>query len=516
MKLESFVCGRWSAGQGAGRPLVNATTGAVIATADATGIDITAAVDFARRRGKALGQLSFAQRGALLKSIAEVLQANRDAYNGIARENSGNTKLDASVDIDGAIGTLRYYSRLVAGLGDARAILEVGKDQLGRDPAFIARHIWSTRPGVAVHVNAFNFPAWGLWEKVAVAILAGVPSVAKPATATALLSQAMVKNVIEAGALPEGALSLIVGPVDGLARRLGAMDALAVTGSAQTAALLRREVAECPEPPRLTIEADSINATLLGPDVAPGSPLWELCLAEARKALMVKAGQLCTNIRRIMAPRAHAGKFAEALGALASALTVGDPADAATQVGPLINRAQRDEANKHIEALSAEARVVARAKLPDASAESGFVAPVLLHCDKPAEARLIHEVEVFGPCATILAYDSLAQATEMVARARGSLAASLFSSDTSVQDEVIGQLAPWHGRVLIVDESVGKAHTGHAIVMPQCVHGGPGRAGGGEELGGLRGLRLYMQRTALQASTAVSDRLEKSCATAQL
>jgi 3,4-dehydroadipyl-CoA semialdehyde dehydrogenase len=516
MRLESFVGGLWVAGKGDGRPLVNAVNGAVIAVADATGIDISAALQFARDKRAALHEMSFAARGKLLKSIADVLQVNRENYGRIARENSGNTLSDAAVDIDGAIGTLKYYSRLAVSLGEASSIVETGKDQLARDPVFFARHMWTSRQGVAVHVNAFNFPAWGLWEKVAVAILAGVPSVAKPASATALLSYAMVRDVIAAGILPDGALSLIVGQVEGLTKHLGCMDALAFTGSAETASLLRRELAELAEPPRLIIEADSINATILGPDVMPGSVLWNLCLAEARKALMVKAGQLCTNIRRVLVHSTHVAAFTEALAAATTSLVVGDPVDAATQVGPLINSAQRDEANRRIAALCKEARFVACAALGDVAPQSGFVTPTLLLCERPENANLVHDIEVFGPCTTIVPYDTITQATALAALARGSLAVSLFSGDPAVQDSVIADLAAWHGRILLVDESVGAGHTGHAMVMPQCVHGGPGRAGSGEELGGLRGLRLYMQRTAIQGGAALSDRLDSSFVSAQL
>lgn len=510
MKLESHVSGRWQAGAGEGRALVNPVTGAVLATADASGIDLAAGLAFARERGgPALRAMSFAARGAMLKAIADVLAANRTEYDGIARDNSGNTRADAAIDIDGAIGTLRFYARLGAGLGEARAILEPGQDQLAREPVFFARHLWSSRPGVAVSINAYNFPAWGMWEKAAVALLAGAPVFAKPATPTALLAWRMMRDVIAAKVAPEGALSLLCGGGEGLAGALGPMDSLAFTGSAETGRVLRADARIIASGARLTIEADSVNATILGPDAAPGTAMFDLALREAEKALSVKAGQLCTNIRRILVPEAIAPAFAEALAEKVRAFRVGDPADEATRVGPLVNRAEQQVAERRIAMLRSEATCLAEAQRPTSGA---FVAPTLLHCAAPEAARHVHEIEVFGPCATILPYGTLTGATRLAARAGGSLALSLFSDDPATQLQVIADAAPWHGRVLLVDAEVGKAHTGHAIVMPQCVHGGPGRAGGGEELGGLRALGFYHQRSAVQAPGEVLARLVEGAA----
>ncbi|MEZ5932091.1 MAG: 3,4-dehydroadipyl-CoA semialdehyde dehydrogenase [Alphaproteobacteria bacterium] len=508
MKLESYLEGRWQAGTGEGRALVDPVSGEEIARADASGLDVAAALAHARDKGgAALAALTFAERGALLKAIADALQAKRPDYDAVARENSGNTAADAAVDIDGGIFTLRTYARLGKALGDARSVIEPGQEPLARDPVFFARHLWTTRPGVAVQINAFNFPSWGMWEKIAQATLAGVPSFAKPATATAMLSERMVKDVIAAGVVPDGVLSLLCGSADGLVLALGPMDSVAFTGSAATGLVLRRQLAEMAAAPRLTIEADSVNATVIGPDAAPGTALFDLAVREATKALSVKAGQLCTNIRRIFVPASMAKEFVAALGARVEALAVGDPADAATRVGPLINASQRDEARSSIERLSAETEIVAQATLPEVAAGSGFVAPTLLSCIDPAGARLVHEIEVFGPCSTVLPYGDLGEAIALGTRAEGSLALSLFSDDAEVQAAVVSGLGPWHGRLLLVDQEVGKAHSGHAIVMPQCVHGGPGRAGGGEELGGQRGLRFHMQRTALQAGPGALSRL---------
>jgi 3,4-dehydroadipyl-CoA semialdehyde dehydrogenase len=280
------------------------------------------------------------------------------------------------------------------------------------------------------------------------------------------------------------------------------MDSISFTGSAATGRMFRQMLAARMAAPRLTVEADSVNSTILGRDATPGSEIFDLAVREVVKALSVKAGQLCTNIRRIFVHSSVASAFADAVAAKVSTLTVGDPANESTRVGPLINRAQRDEALSNIARLQTESTVVAQARLEAMPEKSGFVAPTLLICSKPEEARAVHEIEVFGPCATILPYDSLDQAVAFAVRGEGSLALSLFSDDRDEQMKIVVRLGAWHGRILLVDSDAGKAHTGHAIVMPQCVHGGPGRAGGGEELGGFRGLGFHMQRTAIQGSSA--------------
>jgi len=513
MKLESYVSGKWVAGNGQGRPLVNPTIGDVIATADANGIDVAGGLAFARKGGVALREMTFAERGVLLKEIANILIANRDTYEEIARQNSGNTKLDASIDIDGGIGTLKYYAGLASRLGDAHQIVEAGQDQLAREPVFFSQHFWTTRPGVAVQINAFNFPSWGMWEKIAVATMAGVPSFAKPATATALLSFQMMKDVIEADLVPAGVLNILCGNGEALLENLGPMDSIAFTGSADTGHHIKSYQTGAQSGIRLNIEADSINATVLGPDVVVGSPLFDLAVKEVTKAVSVKAGQLCTNIRRVLVPKNLIEEFSAAVADKVQNLKVGDPSSEETRVGPLINKAQQADALSKIELLSKETNVVISAGVPaDVYEGSSFVAPTVLVCKDAKEATAIHEIEVFGPCATIISYEGFDQAIDLGARAKGSLALSLFSNDRDIQSAAYCDLGPWHGRLLMVDEQVGKNHTGHSIVMPQCVHGGPGRAGNGEELGGLRGVRFHMQRSAIQSSPDCLEELKKNAA----
>jgi 3,4-dehydroadipyl-CoA semialdehyde dehydrogenase len=510
MRLESYVEGRWIAGQKEGRPLFNATTGEIVAYADASGIDPVAVLAYARREGgAALSQLTFAERGALLKSIADVLTANRAKYGEIARINSGNTALDAAIDIDGGIGTLKYYARLGQSLGAAKTIAEAGEDQLAKDPVFFARHVWTSRPGVALQINAFNFPSWGLWEKIAVALLSGVPSIAKPATATAWLSFEMMRDVVGSGIVPNGVLSLVCGGGNGLPDALEAADSLAFTGSFDTASTLRTNPNILLKAPRVTIEADSINSTIIGADAVPGTSVFDLAVREIVKALSVKAGQLCTNIRRVFVPALMLEQIKEAVVEGVAVLPLGDPADTSVKIGPLVNVEQRDAALVKMEQLKREAFVVTGGGIPKAVVGAnpnagGFLAPTMLVCADPSTARAVHEIEVFGPCLTLMPYTSLDSAVAMAGPGgSGSLVVSIFTDDPAIAAKAVLGLAPWNGRILIANEEAGKNHTGHAIVMPQCVHGGPGRAGGGEELGGMRGLRFHMQRTAVQGSPAV-------------
>lgn len=516
MKLESYIGGTWRAGSGSVRELVNPVTLASIASVAAFDNDLGPVLAMARTRGGgALRAMNFAERGALLRAIADILTANRDRYFVIARENSGNTAADASVDIDGAIFTLKTYARLGQSLGAGHSLIEAGQDQLAREPVFFARHLWHSRPGVAIGINAFNFPAWGMWEKVAVATLAGVPSVAKPATATAMLAHEMVRDVAAASILPLDMLTLICGGGEGLLSSLDPMDSVAFTGSAATAATIRSNPAVLGSGVRINIEADSINSSVIGPDITPDAPLFDLAVREIVKALSLKAGQFCTNIRRVFAPDPLLPVLAEAVAARLEGLQIGDPADEAVRVGPLVNSAQQADALQGIASLSAEAAVISGGqKVP--SLQGAFVQPTLLSARDPEGADALHNVEVFGPCATLMGYRSVESAAAMVAKGRGSLAMSLFTNDRSATQALVGALAPWHGRIMVVDDEVGKAHTGHQTVMPQCVHGGPGRAGGGEELGGLRGLRLHMQRTALQGGPGLLEAVSRDAVEAAL
>src|SRR5499426_135744 len=517
-RLESFVGGRWSPGAGIETDLINPVDGTVLATASARELDLAAALDFARTRGgPALRALTFAQRARLIGAVADVLVANRARYEAIAIANSGNTKTDAAIDIDGGIGTLKYYARLGGTLADASVLVDDKPVRLSKAENFQAIHVLSPRRGVAVHINAFNFPSWGLWEKAAVSLIAGVPVLAKPASATALLAHAMVKDIIAAKVLPDGALSLLCGGAGELLGALTGDDLIAFTGSADTGARVRGHPNVVARSVPVNIEADSINAALLAPESAPGSAAFDAFLREVVREMTVKAGQKCTAIRRIFVPAGKADAVADALTEKLKGTKVGDPRHADTRMGPLVTRGQQAAAFNGIRRLASEAAIVCGGT--DAPTldgidknKSAFVAPTLLKLKDAGSAQAVHEVEVFGPAATIMPYRDERDAAGLIARGGGSLVASVYGEDKDFLVCIVSEIAPSHGRILAVDPAIATAHTGHGIVMPQCNHGGPGRAGAGGELGGLYGLRFYHQRLAVQGSSDLIASLQAKAA----
>lgn len=516
--LESFLSGRWSRGEGVETTLVDPVSGEPLATASARGLDLAQALAFARREGQgALRSMGYAARAKLVGAAADVLAANRAKYEGIAIANSGNTKADAAIDIDGGIGTLKYYARLAASLGDARALLDEKPVRLAKAENYQAIHLMVPRRGVAVHINAFNFPSWGLWEKAAVALIAGVPVFAKPASATALLAHEMVRDVVAASVLPTGALNLLVGGAGDLLNAVTSDDVIAFTGSADTAARVRGHANVVANSVAVNIEADSINAAVLAPDAAKGGAAFDAFVREVVREMTVKAGQKCTAIRRIVVPADKADAIAEALGAKLKGTKVGDPRQDDTRMGPLVTRSQQAAAFDGIRRLVTEAAVVCGGAEPPTLAgidqdKSAFVAPTLLKLNDATKAQAVHEVEVFGPAATIVPYRDEQQAAQLIARGGGSLVTSLYGEDHAFLARMVSEIGPSHGRLLVVDPAIASAHTGHGIVMPQCNHGGPGRAGNGEELGGLYGLRFYHQRLAVQGSTDLLASLQAGAA----
>jgi 3,4-dehydroadipyl-CoA semialdehyde dehydrogenase len=516
--LESYLSGRWVRGEGVETRLVDPVKGDELATASAKGADLKGALAFARREGQGgLRNLGYAERAKLVGAVADVLTANRARYEEIAIANSGNTKTDAAIDIDGGIGTLKYYARLGASLGAARMLLDEKPVRLAKAENYQAIHLMVPRRGVAVHINAFNFPSWGLWEKAAVSLLAGVPVLAKPASATALLAHAMVKDVIAAKVLPEGALSLLCGGAGDLLDALTSDDVVAFTGSADTARRVRGHPNVVGKSVPVNIEADSINAALLAPGCGAGSAAFDAFVREVVREMTVKAGQKCTAIRRIFVAAGEADAVADALAAKLTGTKVGDPRLADTRMGPVVTQGQQAAAFDGIRRLAAEAAVVCGG--PEAPAldgidksKSAFVAPTLLKLKDAGAATAVHEVEVFGPAATVVPYRDEADAVALVARGGGSLVASVYGEDKDVLARVVSAIGPSHGRILAVDPAIASAHTGHGIVMPQCNHGGPGRAGAGEELGGLHGLRFYHQRLAVQGSTDLLASLQGEAA----
>ncbi len=515
--LQSYLGGNWQAGEGQGAALTNPTTGDTVARASSSGLDLKPALEYSRNvGGLALRKMSYAQRAELLGKIADALAARRDEWFDIARVNSGNTKADASIDVDGSIGTLKFFAKIGGKLGDAHILRDGVAMRLARDANFQGLHVGVPLEGVAVHINAFNFPAWGLWEKAAVSLLAGVPVVAKPATSTAWLAQEMVAAVIDAGLLPDGALSILCGSPGDLLDHLQLGDVVAFTGSADTGENIRQHKNIRQQNIRLNIEADSLNSVLLGPDVAPDSPEFGFFVREVVREMTSKAGQKCTAIRRVLVPAEQAQAVIDAISAALKAVVVGDPANPMTNMGPLANMAQREAVEEGIGKLKMQADVVYRAEkfvpLDGDTARGAFVAPTLLAVRDSNNADVIHEVEVFGPVATVVPYRDKQDAFTLARRAGGSLAASVYSGDTAFLAEAAVALGTTHGRVMLIDPTIGDSHTGHGIVLPSCVHGGPGRAGGGEELGGLHGLWFYHQRVAMQGSTVTLRVLSEASA----
>jgi oxepin-CoA hydrolase/3-oxo-5,6-dehydrosuberyl-CoA semialdehyde dehydrogenase len=465
--------------------------------------------------GAALRALTFHERAGLLKSLAKALGAHKEELYALSYH-TGATRDDAWLDIDGGIATLFVYaSKGVRELPNGRIYIDGATEPLAKSGKFLGQHICVPLEGAAVHINAFNFPVWGLLEKLAPALLAGVPAIIKPATGTAYLAALLFRRIIESGVLPAGAVQLVCGSVGDLFDHLQAQDVVAFTGSASTAAILRRHAAVAERSVRFTAETDSLNSSILGEDAQAGSPEFELFVREVVREMSVKAGQKCTAIRKAIVPAALCAPVLEAVRARLAQLVVGDPRLANVNMGPLASLAQRREVRDRVTRLNAEGAVVfggdMALKPAGADAERGaFLAPTLLHYREAGAARAVHTVEAFGPVCTVLPYSGAQEAIELARRGGGSLVASVFSADDAAAARLVLGLAPFHGRILVVNATCAADSTGHGSPLPHLVHGGPGRAGGGEELGGIRGVLHYMQRTAVQGTpdilTAVTSR----------
>ncbi len=514
--LKSYVCGEWQSGEGEARTLRHAVTGEDIATASSEGLNFAAVADYGREKGgPALRGMSFHERAALLKRMAETLNENRKELYGIAAS-YGATRGDAKMDVDGGIATLGFY----AGLGSkklpaSRFLTDGDETRLSKQGNFAGRHIYVPLEGVAVQINAYNFPSWGMLEKLAPSFLAGIPNIVKPATPSAWLSFRMVELLVGSGILPDGSLQLICGSVGDLLDHLECQDVVAFTGSAATGRKIRSHPNLVANSVRVNIEADSLNCIVLGPDVAPGSDTFVYFVKEVLGEMTAKAGQKCTAIRRILVPKETESAVIESLKEGLSSVQVGDPAVEGVRMGPLIDRDAVVTARKGIETLKQEADIVFgdpnRREFEGAHNEAALMEPVLLHCRQPEAASVLHDIEVFGPVATVFGYESLDQAIRLARRGGGSLVGSIFSEDEDFCTEATFGLAPYHGRLMVMNSKAARESTGHGTVMPHLIHGGPGRAGGGEELGGLRSVYHYMQRVALQGDP---ERLRRICSPA--
>ena len=512
--LQSYVAGQWFSSPDEGESVADAVTGEEVTRISSRGLDYAAMVDHARTVGAPpIQALTFHQRAGLLKALAKHLGGFKDEFYALSAR-TGATRRDSMVDVDGGIGTVfSYASKGTRGLPNDTIVLDGTVETLGKNGTFLGQHLYTSRSGVAVQINAFNFPVWGMLEKFAPAFLAGLPSIVKPASQTAYLTEAVVRRIIESDILPEGSLQLVCGSAGTLLDELSEQDSVAFTGSAHTAGLLRNHPSVLHGGVRLGVEADSLNCSILGLDVTAEDPEFDLFVKGVVAEMTVKAGQKCTAIRRVIVPEALADDVVAALSARLAKITVGHPDSEGVRMGALASLGQRQEVRKAIEALTSSADIVFgdpnQVDVVDADAERGaFMAPVLLRARPGATEP--HDVEPFGPVATVLTYRTTAEAVELAARGRGSLVASLVSHDRQIVREVALGLAPWHGRLLVLDRDDAAESTGHGSPLPTLVHGGPGRAGGGEELGGIRGVLHHMQRTAIQGSpdmlTAITGR----------
>jgi oxepin-CoA hydrolase/3-oxo-5,6-dehydrosuberyl-CoA semialdehyde dehydrogenase len=505
MKLQNYVAGRWVEGEGAGTPLLNAVSGDVVAHATSDGIDFKRMVEHARQLGgPALRRMTFHQRARMLKAMALYLTERKDEFYALSAA-TGATKADSWVDIDGGIGTFFVYaSKGRREFPDESFYIDGPLEPISKGGTFVGRHICVPMEGVAVFINAFNFPVWGMMEKLAPALLAGVPAIVKPATLTSFLTESVFRSMIESEIFPDGAIQLICGSAGDLLDQLGEQDSVAFTGSASTGRKLKTHPVIVANAVRFNMEADSLNCAILGPDATPGTEEFDLFVKEVVREMTSKAGQKCTAIRRTIVPDSVMEDVVGALKGRLATVKVGDPAIEGVKMGPLAGTTQVREVGSSLTALKGGAEVVFGGDGVEpvgvAAGRGAFFPITLLACNRPHDQLQPHEVEAFGPVNTVMPYSSVSDAVELARLGRGSLCGSLFTNDDGLARDIVLGVAPYHGRLYVLNRSAAKESTGHGSPLPHLVHGGPGRAGGGEEMGGIRGVLHYMQRTAIQGS----------------
>jgi len=505
VKLESYVQGQWQAGDDEGAPLHHAVTGEEVARISSRGVDMAGALDHARRvGGPALRALTFHQRALLLKELAAHLTDLSEEFYALSTA-TGATRKDSDIDIAGGFGTLfAYSSKARRELPNDTVLTDGAVEMLSRKGTFVGQHVCVPLRGAAVQINAFNFPVWGMLEKLAPAFIAGVPSIVKPASPTAFLTELVVRRIVESHILPEGTLQLVCGSAGDILDHLTGQDLVGFTGSARTATMLKSHDGVLRNGVRFNAEADSLNCSILGLDAKPGTEEFDLYIREVVREMTAKAGQKCTAIRRALVPREHLDAVTDALREALGQVRIGDPADPETTMGALASTAQRDEVRRAVGLLAEGGELVVGdpARVPEGTERGAFLEPLLLRYDDPDRPQ-VHDIEAFGPVSTVLPYDSADHVVELAARGQGSLVGSVVTHDAAFARQVVLGAAAFHGRILVLDRDCARESTGHGSPLPHLVHGGPGRAGGGEELGGMRGVMHHMQRTAVQGSPAM-------------
>jgi oxepin-CoA hydrolase/3-oxo-5,6-dehydrosuberyl-CoA semialdehyde dehydrogenase len=507
VKTKSYVYGQWFEGQGNGRDVRHAVTGEVVAKVSSEGIDFSRVLAYGREvGGPALRSMTIHERAGLLKQLATHLTSKKDLLYKISAW-SGATKRDNAVDIDGGISTLFSYSSMARrDFADEKFIVEGGAERLSADGSFTARHILVSKQGVSVHINAFNFPCWGMLEKIAPSLIAGVPVVVKPASDSAYLTAAVVEEMVASGLLPDGALQLICGQIGDLFDHLTTQDVVSFTGSAATGKMLRNDPNIVEKSIPFNMEADSLNCCVLGESVELADPEFDLFVKEVVREMTVKAGQKCTAIRRILVPKSKVQDVTDALRVRLAKVVMGDPLAEGVTMGPLITASQKNDVQRSVESLLARCELQFGGGddfevVGEGISKAAFYPPTLLLCKDPLDASSpVHAIEAFGPVATIMPYESIGQAVHIASLGLGSLVSSVVTHDTHEAQELVLGFAPYHGRILVLNRDCAATSTGHGSPLPQLVHGGPGRAGGGEELGGVRAVKHYMQRTSVQGS----------------
>ncbi len=503
-QLQNFALGQWISGSGKGTELFDAVNGELVAVADSSGLDFGAMLNYGRETGgPALRKMTFQERGRMLKALALYLTERKAAYYAVSVK-TGATKIDSWIDIDGGIGNLFAYASLRKQFPDSSFYVDGELAKLSKEGTFIGHHIMVPKEGVALHINAFNFPVWGMLEKIAVNLLAGVPAVVKPATLTSYVTEVVVRDIHASGILPEGALQLICGSANGIFDHLEMQDVVTFTGSASTGKMLKSHPRLVDQAIPFTMEADSLNAAILGLDAAPGTEEFDLFVKEVRKEITVKCGQKCTAVRRILVPEKYLSDVQEALVKALGQTAIGDPRNEKVRMGSLSGKAQREDVLSALNELKKESEVVfgndAISLIEAEDSKGAFMSPTLLLNDKPFEKLSSHNIEAFGPISTLMPYSTTEEAVALSKLGKGSLVCSITTNDTSIARDFVLNAATHHGRILVLNRASAKESTGHGSPMPMLVHGGPGRAGGGEEMGGKRGVLHYMQRTAIQGS----------------